>query len=319
VELYRPTPPAGTEVPIRLQITRFDLDANIATCDFEIQDGEGGLWMRVRGWRDRVFVKEDKFMEVHRVPERRCFSTRRDLPGLPPDSVCTEMTEGDLSAGSLSWIAALHLTADELKRIQKMIGKRRSQFLLGRIAVKDAVRRWLAEQDGSEEMLHPAAISIGQTESGQPFVEALPGVDRLPKISLSHTDGRTVAVAASEPVGIDVEPASRPTDQILDDFATPQEAEQVRKLAAQQPDQAWPTRLWCAKESASKVLGTGLGGGLRDYQLAGVNPDGDIRIRHEPSARELAVATVRDEDMILACCWDSADRVVRSCPSAGVA
>jgi phosphopantetheinyl transferase len=300
VEFYRPTPPPGTEVPVRIEITRFDLEANTLIGDMEVQDGEGRVWMRIRGWRDRVFIKDSRFMEVQRAPERRCFSNRKTLPGLPLDAVCTEITDDHLSAGAFSWIAGLHLTVDEMDRLKGVIGRRRSQFLLGRVAVKDAVRQWLAEQGRAAEMSHPAAISIGRREGGQPFVEPIRGAGRLPEISISHTDGRTLAIAASVPVGIDVEPLSRKTGEILDDFATPDEARTIRSLADQEPSEAWPTRLWCAKESVSKALGTGLGGQLRDFELVDVQPDGHMWIQHRPSGRQMIATTLRDEDMILA-------------------
>ena len=37
--------------------------------------------------------------------------------------------------------------------------------------------------------------------------------------------------------------------------------------------EAWETRLWCAKESVSKAIGTGLGGQLSDFRLVAVEPD----------------------------------------------
>jgi phosphopantetheinyl transferase len=168
--------------------------------------------------------------------------------------------------------------------------------------VKDAIRCWLAEQQDSDTMVHPAAISIGQTESGQPFVEPIEGVDRLPKISLSHTDGCIVAVASSEAVGIDVEPASAETGRILEHFADQYESQLIRDLSADQPAEAWETRLWCAKESVSKAIGTGLGGQLSDFRLVAVEPNGRLRIHHQPSSRELIAATSRDDTMILALC-----------------
>ena len=314
LELYRPSPPPGARVPIRLEITRFDLDANVATCDFEVQDGEGDVWMRVRGWRDRVFVKQSGFMEVHRAPERRCLSRPRTAAGLPANSVCTEIREDDLSSGSLAWIAALHLTSDELAGLRTMIGKRRSQFLLGRIAVKDAVRQWLAQQRGDKDMLHPAAISIGHTASGQPFVAPIAGFDRTAEHQpLAHRRlhrGHRCGRAGRDRRGAHNE-ANRGNPRALRRSC---EIQLIRELAADQPDEAWETRLWCAKESASKAVGTGLGGYMSDFRVVSIETDGCFHILHRPSSEPMGGRDHSRRNVILAVC--GSDREARTDPMA---
>ncbi len=309
IEIYGPTPPAGTEVTIRLEVTRFERDNNLAAADMEILDGEGFVWMRIRGWRDRIFVKSNKFMDVQRLPGQLCLSDLKSLPGLSDDAVCAEITQDDIHSGSLTWVCRLHLAAEELETLQSTLGRRRSQYLLGRIAAKDAARAYLAWQAGGE-MIHPASIEIGNYESGQPFVKPIAGVDVLPNISISHSDGRAVAVASAAPMGVDIEPVERETERILGEFAQPEEIEMIDDLSARQPEECWPTRLWCAKESASKTLGTGLGGQIHDYQLLSADADGGLRIRHRPSAQELVVMTSRDESRVVACSSLATSRVL---------
>lgn len=53
LELYRSAPAGGTQLPIRMEIT--DGTRTCLRADFEIQDGAGGVWMRIRGWRGRRF------------------------------------------------------------------------------------------------------------------------------------------------------------------------------------------------------------------------------------------------------------------------
>ena len=101
-------------------------------------------------------------------------------------------------------------------------------------------------------------------------------------------------------MGIDLEPLSRDVAAILGEFAKGAELETIQNCVRQQPDEAWPTRLWCAKEAATKLLGTGLGGKLFDLQLQAIEPDGQLQLRHLPSSQTFAVRTVRDADSVIA-------------------
>jgi len=302
IEFYRPPPPAGTEAPVRLEITSFDPASPTVYADIEVQDGEGFAWMRIRGWTDFFVPCSTRILDVQRLPARHCIAEPLALPELPPECLAVTITEAELREGDVNGIAILYLTAEELAGVKNMVERRRTEFVLGRIAMKDAVRRWLARQNGGE-MPHPASIATGATAEGKPFFRPIPGVAAMPEVSVTHSDGRAAAVVSPFAVGIDLEPVSRPTARILGDFALPEEIVILDQLAApEQPEGAWPTRLWCAKEAAGKALGTGLAGRPRDFQLVHAEKDGRMRIRHRPNGRELNVVTTCREGMIVACC-----------------
>jgi phosphopantetheinyl transferase/malonyl CoA-acyl carrier protein transacylase len=302
IEFYRPSPPPGTEVPVRLEITSFHPESPTVYADMEVQDGAGFAWMRIRGWTDFFVPCSTRILDAQRLPTRHCIAEALALPELPPECLAVTISEADVREGDVNGIALLYLTAEELAGLKSMVDRRRSEFVLGRIAMKDALRRWLARQNRGE-MPHPAAIALGATAEGKPFFQPIPGVSVIPEVSVTHSEGRAAAVVSPFTVGIDLEPVSRPTARILGDFALPEEIRILDHLAAaEQLDGAWSTRLWCAKEAAGKALGTGLAGRPRDLELVHAEKDGRIRIRHRPSGRELTVVTSRRDGMIVACC-----------------
>ena len=110
----------------------------------------------------------------------------------------------------------------------------------------------------------------------------------------------SIAVSADVEVGIDLEPIDRDVHSILSQFATPDEIELVNSFSAQQPDEAWPTRLWCAKEAVGKVLGTGLGGRPKDFTAVELSPEGRLLMHHVPTGSTYVVTSVRVNEFVVA-------------------
>ncbi|MBW4546920.1 MAG: polyketide synthase dehydratase domain-containing protein [Symplocastrum torsivum CPER-KK1] len=158
-------------------------------------------------------------------------------------------------------IAHLMLTAQEREFWYGLPekGPRRSDWLLGRIAAKDALRQWAKQSFNLE--LSPIDIQILPTHLGKPLVQcsALESVGSLPDISISHSRGYVVAAVASRPniqLGIDLE---RLDLTHVDDWLTSVFTEQELKLLPHS-NKATMVGLWCAKEAAAKANGTGLEG-----------------------------------------------------------
>jgi phosphopantetheinyl transferase len=302
IEFYRPSPPPGTDVPVRLEITSFDSESPTVYADIEVQDGEGFAWMRLRGWTDFFIPSSPRILNAQRQPGRHCLAETLMLPELPPECLAVTTSEADLRQGDVNGIILLYLAAEELASLKSMTERRRNEFVLGRIAMKDALRRWLARPSGGE-MPHPASIVLGATAEGKPFFQPIPGGSAMPEVSVAHSEGRAVAVVSPFAAGIDLEPVSRPVTRILGDFALPEELRLLEELAAAAPsDGAWPTRLWCAKEAAGKALGTGLAGRPRDFELVHAEQTGRMRIRHRPSGQQLDVVATDRDGMIVAYC-----------------
>jgi phosphopantetheinyl transferase (holo-ACP synthase) len=159
-------------------------------------------------------------------------------------------------------LAAEVLTPGELAAWESMPAQqtRRMEWLLGRVALKEAVCDWLLETQ--LRTVASTDVVITRTEAGAPQVEWASDDDGvLPVVSLAHATGVIVAaVAGATSVGVDVECADRRattiarvlTDVESELFA----ADQISLLSAV-----------VAKEAASKAVGLGLGGDLRRWPI----------------------------------------------------
>jgi phosphopantetheinyl transferase len=144
---------------------------------------------------------------------------------------------------------------------------RRRDWLLGRVAAKEAVVALVREHFGLQ--LAPADVEIIADDAGRPTVVGswLTALGAAINLSISHSQGMVVALAGivtSESalgVGIDVEPTTRDATQFADVAFTPAERVLLRALENRSLDEAeddWALRLWCAKEAVGKALGCGL-------------------------------------------------------------
>ncbi|MFA5111918.1 MAG: 4'-phosphopantetheinyl transferase superfamily protein, partial [Desulfobaccales bacterium] len=165
-------------------------------------------------------------------------------------------------------------------------GKRRLEWLLARLTGKDAVRRLLRECYGLEVWL--ADIEIYPDPKGKPLVrgEWLERISAAPALSLTHSHGFAVALAADGAaglsVGIDIELRQRPGKGFPDLAFAPEEQQLLP--SQESPDFAeWCLRFWCAKEAVAKALGRGLVNVLRDLKVVEANRQkGEVRVAVTP-------------------------------------
>ncbi|RTL87030.1 MAG: 4'-phosphopantetheinyl transferase superfamily protein [Hyphomicrobiales bacterium] len=299
LELYRPSPAAGTRLPVRIDITSDSgktLEANI-----EAQDGAGGVWMRIEGWRMWKFRWDRRFVDFRRAPAREALSDDYALEGFA--GVCRMIRLSDVSDFDLALLARHYLHVEEMPAFTQKAGapRRQRQWLLGRVAAKDAVRAWLKR--AGAEAIHPAALRIVHDESRQPVIRhaALPDA-RLPKISIAHCDDRAIAAAHQEPVGIDIEPVAPRDAAFCETLCAPAERLLLdeRAKACDATTDEWMTRLWCAKEALGKHRGSGVDGAVRKLAAIAISADGAIDILPRGEAHSRRVTTLRDGDVIIA-------------------
>lgn len=302
LELYRPTPPAGTRLPLRIEVTQEEAKTLLA--DVEIQDGDGSVWLRIKDWGAWKFRWPKRLTDFRRLPTRAPLSRQTKLPGLEPTAVCCMIAPSDLASFDATLLARFCLNADEMRALaeKKAFPKRQQQWLLGRIAAKDAARIWLAGTAGRGEMLHPAALAIEADQGGQPRLALGASKGALPKLSIAHCDEGAVALACSEAVGVDIEPIRPRQPSFLETIATDAERRLLNANGSgwTDPEGEWVTRLWCAKEAVGKLLGIGMNGSPRAYELRAVDPDGMMQVAHRESGRVSAVRTLREHELIIA-------------------
>jgi phosphopantetheinyl transferase len=163
-----------------------------------------------------------------------------------------------------------YLSSAERELADRQPPRRRRGWVLGRLAVKDAVRHLLwADGEGA---LWPAEIFVGNDERGKPRVRGLHG-RVLPdlEVSVAHCAETAVAVvrpAAGFGVGIDIEEVSERPPGTVEFALGPAEREVLATcLAMGESPELWFTRFWAAKEAVAKARGTGLQGRPRDFAV----------------------------------------------------
>jgi 4'-phosphopantetheinyl transferase len=149
------------------------------------------------------------------------------------------------------------LTPIERSWLERMrFPKRRSEFRLGRWTAKRAIALVLGRRDDPSGL---RALEIGRAPDGAPapLLEGLPA-----PVSLSMTDRADQAVAIVGPPGLglgcDLELVEPRSDAFMADFLTSDERAHVAVGADDAQRCARANLIWSAKESALKVLRTGL-------------------------------------------------------------
>src|SRR5487761_1910052 len=171
--------------------------------------------------------------------------------------------EQEIPAG-LGW-----LSPNERERAGRMrYAKRRTDFLLGRFTAKSALLAAL-ELAPQTDVQALTRVEIGNAPDGAPD----PRVDgSAAPLSISMTDRAGWAVCllgpAGRSLGCDLELVEPRTELFIRDYLTPGEAAAVMAEPAGPDRDLSANLLWSAKESALKVLRTGLRRDTRSVEVA---------------------------------------------------
>ncbi len=156
--------------------------------------------------------------------------------------------------------------------------KRHLEWLGGRICAKKACLHYLT--GGNDDMQpEPAAPDAAHlqfmiAESGRPFLNpnAVPEQGTVPHVSISHSRGYALAIAASTPCGIDIQAVSDALLRVKDRFCSPEEEELLaRHLQKLQPGERLAL-LWAVKEAIKKTGVFNQMPGFLDLVLTGIQP-----------------------------------------------
>ena len=249
--------------------------------DIQISDGNGNLLIHIRGWEELCERVPQSYHNFILKPSEKYLTQELPLSllGNPLSpvaaSVATDIPFKLFESNQEIWLktmACVLLSPTEREEWREMQGatNRRVEWLFGRAAAKEAVRRFLLKYH--QARWTSADIPIWADDSGKPHPLGLWREHTAANIDLSiaHTSKLIVAAVVSNArIGIDIEMLGR---DLTDDFTrgvfTPQELE----LAAHTGEA--PTsilRFWCAKEALSKALGTGIRYSPKDMQITAIN------------------------------------------------
>ncbi|GAA3077509.1 hypothetical protein GCM10020000_73910 [Streptomyces olivoverticillatus] len=238
----------------------------------------GRVWAEIRGWHDRRFDARPETRAVERRPDRATLSAER--PGgwqlafeYWPDPASRELMMRNQLAG------------EEREEYARCPPRGRRQWLLGRIAAKDAVRRHLWRHGAGP--VFPGEVRVRNEPGGWPpargGARAAAAAARTVAGPLQG-GGRRTRPPRRHAAGIDIEEITDRPQTTVDAVLAPAERELFRTLGG---GDRWLTRFWTAKEAAAKAEGTGIQGRPRDFVVTAASPD-RLRLR-TPSGRTYTV------------------------------
>ncbi|OMI36021.1 Beta-ketoacyl synthase, partial [Streptomyces sparsogenes DSM 40356] len=190
IRLFGPHPRPGTPVECLIRVVA--LTDTTLEADVQLLVG-GEVWARIDGWQDRRFDNHPTTRPVERFPELNALSEPR-----PGGWVLLHERWPDLASRDL--IMRNHLGGVERTAYERHAPRGRRQWLLGRIAAKDAVRRWLWAH--GEGPVFPAEVQVCEDARGRPYVlgahgRTLPALD----VSLASRAEAGVALVVPRPPG----------------------------------------------------------------------------------------------------------------------
>jgi acyl transferase domain-containing protein len=270
IALFADHPCAGERLSCRVRMRH--IGEREVRADLELFSGTR-VWARITSWEDRRFDSDDAVWSVLMYPETNVLA-------VPHDGGYVTVTEHWRGAASRELMMRRYLGERE-RAAQEQVGPRgRRGWLLGRIAIKDAVRlhRWRA----GKQPLWPVEIEVRNEPSGRPIVDGV-------RVSVSHKDDIAVAIVDdSRDVGIDIERIEPRTGT----FAGIAYTDAELALGGRRDRDEWQTRLWAAKEAVGKALGTGV---TDPKKLQVTHADGD-----RLTIGDFAIDTRRDGAYIIA-------------------
>jgi malonyl CoA-acyl carrier protein transacylase len=205
VELFGPHPPPGALVDCTVVVDRFD--DRVLRADIVLLVGDGTdrsdrtdptdradrldrfdrLWCRITAWEDRRYAVDALTFEMLKWPERNVIADDAVSGGR---TAYAQVRDRWADPATRELIMRRYLGHDEQASYHRQPPRAQRPFLLGRIAAKDAVRRWL--WDHGHGPLFPAEVLVAEDAAGRTLVRG-PYVHDL-RISLDTTDNLAVAV-----------------------------------------------------------------------------------------------------------------------------
>jgi phosphopantetheinyl transferase len=257
VAFFEPEPKPGETVECRTWIRQ--ANNNLVSADLDLLY-EGRVCTRIEAWDDWLFETRGRLYQVYRFPHK-------SLLAEPHPAGFTVVQDPGWLSTTLDFLTKRYLSVRERAKNPGVDGSRHfTEWLCGRIAAKDAVRRLLFE--GGRESMYPAEIEITSDEEGRPLVATSTGRDI--RVSLAHKKGIAVAIAAEgQTPGIDVEHVEPRSDAFNAMSFHPEELAMI----PEQDRDVWLTRLWCAKEAVGKATGQGLAGNPKTLRVHRIEND----------------------------------------------
>lgn len=258
ISFYGPHPVEGTIVHCTVNATSITDQSVRADLELSV---DGVIWCRIEGWEDRRFQSDDRLFTLLRKPADRTLAE-------PQSGGWLLVREGWPDSASRDVVMRRFLGRHERLDYESRNPKAQREWLVGRIAAKDAVRAHLFA-NGTPRVF-PAEVQVRNEPNGRPVVQAPGGKDL--RVSIAHRLGFGVAIVGEGvDVGIDIEQVEPRSETFERSAFTTAEMGLLDALVGVGPspqrDQE-VTRWWAAKEAAAKAAGTGMEAKPKDWEVA---------------------------------------------------
>ena len=251
-------------------------------CDITVTGGDGNVIFAISGWEEQTGRVPKEYCQLLLQPANAFLTETisKEMLGNPATDVAsafiTDIPYPLFERDEALWLKIMSHTIlcdSERRVIADMTGSvaRRTEWLIGRLAAKEAVRRFL--KDNYQARWCDTDVQICPNPAGKPIAigDWRRYLTTKIDIAIAHTAQFVVALAAANArIGVDVESIRR---DLSEEFANGVFTADELELAAQSsaPSQAF-IRFWCAKEAISKALGTGIRYSPKELVIKSYNP-----------------------------------------------
>jgi phosphopantetheinyl transferase len=270
VRFFGPSPAPGTAFECVARVRSIDDAQLVADTQLSI---DGRVWAQVDGCVDRRFSSNRTARLAERFPERHPISLRQPEGWTMAFDCWTDLVTRGMAARGI-------LGTSGFADYERQPPNARKQWLLGRIAVKDAVRSHLWD-DGHTDV-YPIELTVTDGPNGLPRVHPRPGRG-LPDYAVSVAHTAEVGVAIARPrarhappdppgVGIDVVEITDQLDSTVASALSEPERRLLDSVASGEDRLRWLARFRVASQAAARAEGTGLAGDPRRFTVVAATP-----------------------------------------------
>jgi len=227
-----------------------------ATADFILRR-DNQVWAVITGWQNARLEIDEPLWKVSMSPQYNSLS-QEIAPGV--------FLFRNTYQRVVSWdfVMKRYFNQAEKAVLRAMLPHKRRERIISRVAVKDAIRALLRQEQ--QEAYYPIEFEIKNDSLGKPFPEG--SMTGNVHISLAHKDKEAVGIARyDKPVGIDIELISEKNEGFIELAFHPGEL----ALITSSDRTEWLIRCWVAKEAYGKYLGKGLQGNPKKYKITAIN------------------------------------------------
>ncbi len=233
------------------------LTAQIATADIIIKR-EGKIWCIIKGWKNQIFEGFDKKLwNLTMSPSEYILS----------DNIAPDIYFFDNAySKAINWefLMNIYLNQEEKRHYDSLMLNKKKDYLISRISLKDSVRKFIENHSGKK--YYPIEFNVQYDPNRKPSIHGVPETKNM-EISIAHKGSNSVTISSYKPVGIDIETIENRDKGFMDLAFTSQEM----KLLEGKDLAEWTTRFWTAKEAYGKMLGLGLKGNPKQYEVESIN------------------------------------------------